>query len=507
MVPSPHPLQAADTVVRGQDGDSEQGLSPGVSSLEKLAGRVTFAGAKRLRLAGAIMGRMSSSFRESEAHQFLLFNITSKYSEVLEEVPKNKLQPGDILLFPLDSKYGRASGSLKHAAVYCGDGEVIHFQDRGRGKSGLILKEGFRVMKMERKEYQVYRKKGGINLNDFRVKVRKAMNSQAKYSLRKNNCIHFALFLVGLADFDMKEPSSASDVHPEGRDTRLPPAPADPSSPLHFPQPVVEIPQPGSRTGSGPAETRKSSMSSTMSSSFRESEAHQFLLFNITSKYSEVLEEVPKNKLQPGDILLFPLDSKYGRASGSLKHAAVYCGDGEVIHFQDRGRGKSGLILKEGFRVMKMERKEYQVYRKKGGINLNDFRVKVRKAMNSQAKYSLRKNNCIHFALFLVGLADFDMKEVETPDEDYSYSDGAVSIPGVSPPQHGCGVLGRTWCPNEGWVPKRTLGCPRGLSLKEEWGLWVGCRVPRRPVGLPRELGCLRSWSPQTRLESPNRAE
>lgn len=59
-------------------------------------------------------------------------------------------------------------------------------------------------MKKERGKCEIYRKKGGINLNDFRSKVREAMNSEGNYHFCKNNCIHFALFLLGLADFYME---------------------------------------------------------------------------------------------------------------------------------------------------------------------------------------------------------------------------------------------------------------------------------------------------------------
>lgn len=59
-------------------------------------------------------------------------------------------------------------------------------------------------MKKKRGKCEIYRKKGGINLDDFRRKVREAMNNEAKYDYRRNNCIHFALFLLGLVDFYMQ---------------------------------------------------------------------------------------------------------------------------------------------------------------------------------------------------------------------------------------------------------------------------------------------------------------
>ena len=76
--------------------------------------------------------------------------------------------------------------------------------------------------------------------------------------------------------------------------------------------------------------------------------------------------------------------------------------------------GKSGLISKEGFNAMKKERGKCRILQKKGGINFNDFHCKVRKAMNGEAYYSLRRNNCIHFALYLLDMAEFYMKLVST---------------------------------------------------------------------------------------------
>lgn len=46
-----------------------------------------------------------------------------------EELPvESKLQPGDILLFPLQNRPIYLPDYFKHAVVYCGDEEIIHFQ-------------------------------------------------------------------------------------------------------------------------------------------------------------------------------------------------------------------------------------------------------------------------------------------------------------------------------------------------------------------------------------------
>lgn len=47
------------------------------------------------------------------------------FEELLVE---SKRQPGDVLLFPLQNEPPFCPESFKHAAVYCGDEEIIHFQ-------------------------------------------------------------------------------------------------------------------------------------------------------------------------------------------------------------------------------------------------------------------------------------------------------------------------------------------------------------------------------------------
>lgn len=47
------------------------------------------------------------------------------------EVSENSIEAGDIVLFNMQSSSNAAFG-FKHAVVYCGDGEVIHFQSKCR---------------------------------------------------------------------------------------------------------------------------------------------------------------------------------------------------------------------------------------------------------------------------------------------------------------------------------------------------------------------------------------
>lgn len=51
--------------------------------------------------------------------------FTTNFEELSVE---SKRQPGDVLLFPLRNKHAYVPGIFKHAAVYCGDEEIIHFQ-------------------------------------------------------------------------------------------------------------------------------------------------------------------------------------------------------------------------------------------------------------------------------------------------------------------------------------------------------------------------------------------
>ncbi|KFO87630.1 hypothetical protein N320_04808, partial [Buceros rhinoceros silvestris] len=139
--------------------------------------------------------------RPWQALQFLLRKSVPEYGKVFEEVSEDKMKPGDIVLFRMTNSIGKLRSSFKHAAVYCGDGEVIHFQNRRKSKKGKVSKEGFTAMKDERGKCQVYRKIDGINLETFRSKVRAVMNGKAKYDLCQNNCIHFALYLLDMAEF------------------------------------------------------------------------------------------------------------------------------------------------------------------------------------------------------------------------------------------------------------------------------------------------------------------
>lgn len=140
--------------------------------------------------------------RASEAAGFLFEVLMPWFKNFEELLVESKRQPGDVLLFPLRNKPVYVPGIFKHAAVYCGDEEIIHFQKTDDHENGgEISKEGLQAMLKKRGKCRIYRKKAGVDLDAFQKKVREVMNSTAQYSLTENNCVHFALYLLGLSDF------------------------------------------------------------------------------------------------------------------------------------------------------------------------------------------------------------------------------------------------------------------------------------------------------------------
>ncbi|XP_064013258.1 uncharacterized protein LOC135182772 [Pogoniulus pusillus] len=147
-------------------------------------------------------------------------------------------------------------------------------------------------------------------------------------------------------------------------------------------------------------------------------ETIHFMLYKSIPGQGEVFQEVAETAPQPGDILLFPLSS-YGSCSSLFRHAAVCCGDAEVIHFQNTDvQNNVGQVSKEGFCALRRERGSCLMYRKRDGIDLKEFHGKVREAMHSTGSYYPGTNNCIHFALWLLGLEGSYMHLVEVSDED-----------------------------------------------------------------------------------------
>ncbi|XP_068266834.1 uncharacterized protein [Nyctibius grandis] len=356
----------------------------------------------------------------STAAFFLCEGLLGQHFDVVHDGVAEP-QPGDLFLFPLAS--GGPGWWGAHAGVYCGDGEIIHLE-------GELQKHGKNHLLRTRGPAKVLRRRGGLDAAALQRRIRAAMDQTVEYDAVTCNCVHFALNLLGLGQLTGAMPFSVSDVHQEGCEGWCGPSACRPTHPsLISHSPSWSCQQPSSVAGSVPERTTGRSSSSPMSSSSqRQCVVTEFLLCKSIPRRGKVFEKVPENTLQPGDILLFPLGSSSGQSCISFLHAAVYCGDGEVIHFQNGSkRGSHGRIIKEGFRAMKKERGKCLIYRKKDKVDLNDFYMKVREVMNCEAQYHLGKNNCIHFALYLLGLVDFYMELVEIKKEDGSCGGGARS--------------------------------------------------------------------------------
>ncbi|XP_054243954.1 uncharacterized protein LOC128972136 isoform X1 [Indicator indicator] len=327
----------------------------------------------------------SSSGRQYEKIQFRLHKSIPGHGKVFSYVAGKEKQPGDIVLVPIDDWVSHYS-FLKHAAVYLGDGEVIHFQRvDDENDTGLVSKSSFQAAREAGGKFQIWRKRGGINLGELRRKVREAMNSETKYYTDTNNCIHFVLWLLGLADF-YRKPVEMSDE--EGNEEAL----------------QVQIPK------------EEGKQEAVKSSSERKNEAIQFLKHKRIG--GKVFDDVPERDIQPGDILIFPM-----KINASIccvfKHAAVYLGDGEVIHFQGLAdRTNTGVVSKQGFHTMKKASGTVNIWRKRDGIKVSELHGKVWEAMNSKFQYHPDTNNCIHFALWLLTLENFYMQLVEILDEN-----------------------------------------------------------------------------------------
>ncbi|XP_075620281.1 uncharacterized protein LOC142603452 [Balearica regulorum gibbericeps] len=223
-------------------------------------------------------------------------------------------------------------------------------------------------------------------------------------------------------------------------------------------------------TSSVPEKTIMSSSGSLMSSSVRD---YKMILF-VLSGDEEFFEEVSERNMQPGDIVLVPFLSATGLNSTIFQHAAVYCGDGEVIHFQGTSPfGKSGLISKEGFNAMKKERGKFRILRKKGGINLNAFRCKVRNAMCSEAYYDLCTNNCIHFALYLLDMAEFYMKLVSLELGVTGVVGQKLPVsPPLLPPSKAVAPLFCLWPPQANKSLFRCQHLILSIKIKKSLGCW-----------------------------------
>ncbi|XP_059125311.1 uncharacterized protein LOC131915990 [Peromyscus eremicus] len=123
------------------------------------------------------------------------------------DLDKGEPQPGDLFLFKLRSPRAQWCGA--HVGVYCGHGEIIHFEGRTSGSGGLqtllgycegvVCKQGHRALQRSRELWCVLRRRGGIDPKVLERRVQEAMNSDPPlYNPTSSNCVHFALKLLGM---------------------------------------------------------------------------------------------------------------------------------------------------------------------------------------------------------------------------------------------------------------------------------------------------------------------
>ncbi|XP_052034159.1 uncharacterized protein LOC127681681 isoform X2 [Apodemus sylvaticus] len=123
------------------------------------------------------------------------------------EIENCEPQPGDLFLFKLQSPKALWCGA--HVGVYCGHGEIIHFEGRtsnhSRGQmllgycEGVVCKQGHRAMQRSRHLWRVLRRRDGIDPRVLESRMQEAMNNDPPpYHPTNSNCVHFALNLLGM---------------------------------------------------------------------------------------------------------------------------------------------------------------------------------------------------------------------------------------------------------------------------------------------------------------------
>lgn len=70
-----------------------------------------------------------SKEKTTEMKDFLLHDVLRDREHIFMEVSEKSIKIGDIVLFNMESS-SSTSTIFKHATVYCGEGEVIHFQSK-----------------------------------------------------------------------------------------------------------------------------------------------------------------------------------------------------------------------------------------------------------------------------------------------------------------------------------------------------------------------------------------
>uniref|UniRef100_A0A8C2VKR0 LRAT domain-containing protein n=1 Tax=Chinchilla lanigera TaxID=34839 RepID=A0A8C2VKR0_CHILA len=121
------------------------------------------------------------------------------------ELEVSKPEPGDLFLFRLLTPAGRWCGA--HVGVYCGHGEIIHFEGKSPSSQGphqflgswegVVCKQGQRPLQRSRQLWRVLRRRGGVDHARLERRVREAMAMDPPaYHPTRYNCVHFALHLL-----------------------------------------------------------------------------------------------------------------------------------------------------------------------------------------------------------------------------------------------------------------------------------------------------------------------
>uniref|UniRef100_A0A8C6R7B7 cDNA sequence BC048679 n=1 Tax=Nannospalax galili TaxID=1026970 RepID=A0A8C6R7B7_NANGA len=127
------------------------------------------------------------------------------------ELEGGEPQPGDLFLFKLRSPKAQWCGA--HVGVYCGHGEIIHFEGRNPSGGlqkllavceGVICKQGHRALQHSRQLWRVLRRRSGVDPLVLECRIREAMDADPPpYHPTRNNCVHFALRLLGMDSMSM----------------------------------------------------------------------------------------------------------------------------------------------------------------------------------------------------------------------------------------------------------------------------------------------------------------
>ncbi|XP_044516165.1 uncharacterized protein LOC123234317 [Gracilinanus agilis] len=136
--------------------------------------------------------------------QFFLYEAFLNRHFKAVELEGNEPEPGDLFLFRLTSPTGRWLGA--HVGVYCGHGEIIHFEGKPPPGvqaflgpwEGMVSKQGRRQLLRSRSLWRVLRRKAGVDRKALKRRVQEAMDAdELPYHPTHSNCVHFALTLLG----------------------------------------------------------------------------------------------------------------------------------------------------------------------------------------------------------------------------------------------------------------------------------------------------------------------